>query len=72
MRRTSESFNKRNKKTRKNVNFDEKMNTVSKILLAAWMFIISYDLHIIERKITNLEKAKTAVTVSTAPSTHGK
>ena len=72
MRRTSESFNKRNKKTRKNVNFDEKMNTVSKILLAAWMFILSYDLHIIERKITNLQKAKTAVTVSTAPSTHGR
>ncbi len=54
------------------MNFDEKMNTVSKILLAAWMFIISYDLHIIERKITNLQKAKTAVTVSTAPSTHGR
>lgn len=61
-----------NKKTRKNVNFDEKMNTVSKILLAALMFVICYDLDRIERKIINLQKAKTAVTVSTAPSTHGR
>jgi hypothetical protein len=41
-----------NKKTRKNVNFDEKMNTVSKILLAALMFVVLiFHVYIVKLKI---------------------
>jgi hypothetical protein len=47
------------------------MSIIEKILVI-WMVLITFEVKMLVNTVNNLQKAKTAVTVSTAPSTHGK